>query len=485
MEATLRAERAHLDAALARWLLLVGEYDRRQGWERWACRSCAHWLSWQCGVGMHAAREYVRVGRALEGLPLVRSHFERAALSYAKVRAITRVATPETEAALVDTALAMTAAQLERVVRAWRRSEVLESATDEARHAARECRVHWDDDGSLVGEFRLTPEEGALVVAALDVAERDAFEPVPDEAERPTPAQRGADALVRVAEVALAAGKVDSSGADRTTVVVHVDADVLAGGDGAAHVENGPALSTETVRRLACDAGIVVSAEGPDGATLDVGRKSHSIPVAIRRALRRRDGGCRFPGCTARAFVDGHHIKHWAFGGVTALLNLLPLCRSHHRAVHNGGFTIEAVRDGTFRFFRPDGTEIVAAPGAPTGYPDHARRAADDLDLGIDDTTPIPAWRGEHLDVEEAVAVLRQRPGPLDDVPAGTPVHPDGTIRYQPPTLSPTLAARFAEPPVERTPARPSSTFDTTTLRDAMPDWLHELLDSVSVPAGT
>ena len=134
---------------------------------------------------------------------------------------------------------------------------------------------------------------------------------------------------------------------------------------GRSHLEDGTRVSPETARRLTCDASVVTVTEGADGSVLDVGRKTRTIPPAIRRALYLRDGGCRFPGCGLR-FTVGHHVKHWALGGETKLENLVSLCRFHHRAVHEDGFDVRRTRDGGFRFFDHKGWPLPDCP-PPTG----------------------------------------------------------------------------------------------------------------------
>ena len=142
---------------------------------------------------------------------------------------------------------------------------------------------------------------------------------------------------------------------------MHVDTATLSGGDGErCEIDHGPPLAAPTARRLTCDASLVRVLER-DGVPLDVGRKTRSIPPALRRALAARDGGCRFPGCTSHRFVDAHHIEHWADGGDKPD-NLVLLCRHHHRLVHEGGYTLAAATDGRLTFRRPDGRRIVACP---------------------------------------------------------------------------------------------------------------------------
>ena len=153
---------AHLDAATARLLTLIREFDARGGWNT-GFRSCADWLAWRVGLDLGAARERVRVARALETLPRFAEALALGALSYAKVRALTRVATPETEARLLAVGRAGTAAHVERIVRGWRRVDRQAEAREAARrHAGRALHVFQDEDGTVVLRGRLEPEVGAL-----------------------------------------------------------------------------------------------------------------------------------------------------------------------------------------------------------------------------------------------------------------------------------------------------------------------------------
>src|SRR5207302_8077348 len=161
---------AHLDAAVARLLDLIREFDAREGWNN-GFRSRAHWLSWRVGLDMGAAREKVRVARALGTLPRLAQALARGELSYAKVRALTRVATPETEERLLAVARAGTAEHVERIVRGWRRLDRQAERHETSRqHATRGLYVYQDDDGTVVVRGRLTPEAGALFRRALDAA---------------------------------------------------------------------------------------------------------------------------------------------------------------------------------------------------------------------------------------------------------------------------------------------------------------------------
>jgi hypothetical protein len=220
---------AHLDAATARFLTLLRDFDVRGGWNT-GCRSCAEWLSWRAGLDPGAARERVRVARALGALPGLAAAFARGEVSYSKVRAITRVATPDTESRLLAVARAGTAAHVERIVRAWRQVDAQGEVPDAAaRHGRRWLQVYPDEDGMLVVRGRLEPEVGAMLIRALDAAREALYQrrraaAVADEPEAEPPAygQEQADALALVAETALAHGlDPGAEGSERYQVVVH------------------------------------------------------------------------------------------------------------------------------------------------------------------------------------------------------------------------------------------------------------------------
>jgi hypothetical protein len=224
-------------------------------------------------------------------------------------------------------------------------------------------------------------------------------------------AQKRADAVERLADAFLSGEGSAMHGGDRCTVHVHTDVDTLrADGQGAeSSLEHGGNVSAETSRRLACDCGVVPWRESLDGETLDVGRKTRSIPPSIRRALQRRDGGCRFPGCTAHKYVDAHHVVHWADGGETKLDNLVTLCRHHHRAVHEGGFEVQMSANGVPKFFDRRGRFIPEAPetrfrGNVFALMTTNRRAGADVSA----ETCVPCWHGELMDDDLVVEGLYQ-----------------------------------------------------------------------------
>jgi len=415
---------AHISAATCRWLRLIARFDRGEGHIQYGFPTCADWLAWSCSVSPATAREQVRVARALDELPKVRASFAGGKLSYSKVRALSRIATPENEDYLLMLAEHATAAQLERTVRNYRRSTTVSLEDANAAHARRQLCCSWDDDGFLNIRGRLGPEEGAAFMQALEVAaetlRQEAHTPNGQShvsAETPTYDATQADALALMAETLMAGGPSQRIGGARTELVVHVDADTLiAEGDphGTCHVEAAASLHPETARRLGCDAGLVRIIER-DGRPLSVGRRRRTVSPALRRALDSRDQQCRFPGCARTRGTDAHHVRHWAHGGETKLSNLVKLCRKHHRLLHEGGYTIEP--DGkSFRFRDPHGRAIPQVPRVRDGHEGRIRSANRIGAPNIDTTTCMPISRGERMDHAMAVDGLLQADGYL---PAG------------------------------------------------------------------
>jgi hypothetical protein len=406
----------HLNAANHRWLLLIAEFDRRDGWSDGATQSCAHWLNWKCGLAMGAAREKVRVAHALENLPKISAAMACGKLSYSKVREITRVATPATEDYLLMIAEHGTAQHVEKLVRAYRRCQEAEELSREARQEQnREVSFRYDDDGSLVLYCRLPAEAGAKIMKVLDLAVEELPRDVPAGTSKPRVsfAARRADALGLIAESFLAHGAIEAAGPERFQIVVHVAEETLRERTpGCCEFEHGPSMAAETARRLSCDASVVTLVENDDGDPLNVGRKTRTISAPLRRALNARDKGCRFPGCANTRYMDAHHVEHWANGGETKPSNLVSLCRFHHRAEHERDIRIEILDDGALRFRKPNGRDIDGvAPGFTQPLGDWTQLPAGKL---------VNRWAGERMDCGLGVEVLLQQARRAKDVPAGT-----------------------------------------------------------------
>ena len=495
---------AHIHAATWRLLTLIAELDRRGVWADQGALTCAHWLGWSCGIDAHTAREKVRVARALEGLPLLSAAAARGELGYSKLRALTRIATSENEADLVDIGLHGTAGHVEKFVRLYRQAELaVETERADTQHRERSLTYWYEDDGSLVLHGRFPPETGARILSALDAAmeahaaeqpasqwnnegeapdvrngtsrdetmgsasafsgaaqsdgvhvprgtspdgRKPAFgDRLPEPAEyfsphvpggtyprRPSHTVRRADALAWMAERVFEEGEAPRLSLHRHEVVVHVDAEVLARGTaGRCEIEHHTALAAETARRLCCDGGIVATVDGPRGEPLSVGRRTRSIPPALRRALMSRDRGCRFPGCPSTYRLHGHHVRHWAEGGETALDNLVLLCPVHHRLVHEGGFDVRRFDDGALRFTDPNGEAVRAPAPREASSPDNVAAQNNALGLVIDSETAMAHWHGERIDYDHAVMVTMRAWSSEGSLPGTAPpeVHEAPPVR--------------------------------------------------------
>jgi 5-methylcytosine-specific restriction endonuclease McrA len=487
LEAQLCEVAGHLAAATCRFLVLLGEFDERRGWASWEMNSCAAWLSWKCQMSSGTAREHVRVARALRELPVIRAEFAAARLSYVKVRALTRIATPATEADLAELAGPMTGNQLERFARAHRQCS---RADDAAARVRRRLTWRFEEDGSLAGNFRLPPLPGAVLLKALRAA-IDRPEQPGEDGDGPagvsaeTPAARKpdlttssdlADALAVVAESFLAGKVAGADDAEVYQVVVHVGTDAIgvsaetpppAPGDPAdparCHVEDGAALSVTTAQMIGCSAALSWLLHGAGGRVLDLGRRRRRPNAALRKAARERDHGrCRYPGCESRK-VDLHHIQYWSNGGRTSLDNLVSLCKRHHMAVHDRGCLIAARPGGTVAFYAPDGTPVPASPALPS--PDGG--IADVHDAEITPETIIPPWHGERLDLDYAIYTCLANAG-ARQVAQADPDGPDsdtarrGAAVFAPGNWYPLIRQYNDE------------TFPTSGPRVSFPDWLDQ-----------
>ena len=405
---------SYIYAAESRLLTLIREFDQKEYWAQQGLCSCAHWLNFKCGIGMNAAREKVRVAHALAELPRTSEEFANGTLSYSKVRAITRIADETNEDYLLMIAKHGTAHHVEKAVSKYRVAKRLQDAEfANQQYNSREVTHYYDHDGCLVIKARLPAEQGALVVKALemamdaDFAERGSDVTAvtsSDGNDEPVPiAARRADALANVAETYMNNNESSGSTADRYQVVVHVEGESCS-------LEDGPHVTAETSRRIACDCAVVGIKEDENGEPLSIGRRSRSIPPPMRRALRARDKGCRFPGCTNTRFVDGHHIRHWADGGETSLDNLVLLCRHHHHLVHEGGFACEKSADGNVQFMDQRYETLLPSPKMPgVAANDDVKQWMDRefFEANIDSETSTAKWyAGERMDWDLAVGSL-------------------------------------------------------------------------------
>jgi hypothetical protein len=286
------------------------------------------------------------------------------------------VATPENEHVLLNIALHGTAAHVERAVRGYRKVERLEeSERAAAAHRDRYLEFRWVSDEQQAIHAVLPVEVAELVRQAIDRAV-ELLEPSGDSAE-----SWGARPVL-------------------------------------CELEDGPTLAIETARRLACDGALVGLVDDAEGQPLNVGRRTRAIPPSLKRALKARDKGCRFPGCPHTRYTQGHHVRHWADGGETRLSNLITLCHHHHQLVHEGGYRIEVTDDGVFRFLDPAGkpvNEDFAVSGRFRGIAIAAFNRERGVHVGPN--TVVTRWGGERMDISmvmDAMLAARERAANLD-----------------------------------------------------------------------
>ncbi len=446
----------HMYATDYQFLRCVRAWENVASLHVYGVKSTAHWLNARCGMAMGAAREKVRVARALPDLPKISEYFARGQISYSKVRAISRVATPENETFLLSVALRGTASHLERLTAAYRKLERLHDP-ERLLKLRRERRLawHWDEDGMLNISGKLSPEDGALFIKCIEsmrdfmyreegaADSEDSTESVHGVIQRDiqtaAPARR-ADALLRIVESGCQGEPQALSGPERVQVVLHVPVATDESGADAdpeipedltirqqSHLDPGCVVAADTARRLCCDAARVLMVENGKGEPLSVRRLQRTVPWHIRKALLHRDGGCTFPGCTEQRYVDAHHIIHWADGGQTSLQNCTMLCRHHHRLVHEEGFGCERNEDGELVFTDPGGSVLSASfrldPTTYTSIVDLHRRQK----LGISAETALASTEWGHgMDMRMLVdRMISVSHGPNFSYPFPKPLTPE------------------------------------------------------------
>ena len=344
-------------ARMAERLELIAAFEERGGACRWGHASTTDWLAAQCGLDKRTAREYVRVAKRLTQWRKVAEALALRQLSYCQVRELTRAPDSENEAALLSFARGSTVRQIETHVRQLRSSQSADLDAANRGRAKRALHYRYDEIGSLHFFGRLPADQGAALVEAVETAAAEIRGNYDDPAcapgwSRPGIAARRADALVELV----------THGGTVSHLVLHADPVALACeaqrdeprvGE-VLYLQDGPAIPSETARRLTCDCYLSL-------ADLDHGRERRLVSSRQRRALERRDGRvCAFPGCDRTHGLQGHHLTHWTHGGRTDLDNLALFCDAHHHLLHEGHFTARRRNNGTLAFADPRGHEIHA-----------------------------------------------------------------------------------------------------------------------------
>ena len=318
----------------------IAEVDRRELHRTLGCPSTASWLAERCRLSWRQARGMVATAGTLSEISLTAASYSGGEIGSVRVRQLVAAhnAHPDNyardETLLLDVARTLTPRELRRAIEYWRQNLDHSSALDDANHAFTLRRLHVSP--TFGGMARIDGDADSESATIIDAALRSITEPWAKAGDERSPAQRRLDALIDICRAHLDHGDTPIIGGERPHISVIVDWQTLAGTDGAVgELDDGTVLHPETIRRLTCDAVVTPIVTGPDSQPLDVGRATRTIPPAIRRALVAGDRGCMWKGCDRPAsWCDAQHIIHWADGGVTAIYNLILLCRCHHRWVH-------------------------------------------------------------------------------------------------------------------------------------------------------
>ena len=347
------------------------------GWGGHGIRSVEHWVTWKAAVKRSRAQDLVRIARRIDDLPACWALFRAGRVSEDSMVLIARRVPAGRDVEVAGWATGMLVSQLRRSLASC--PELPDPAPDKAEPVSlkqRYMHLHDSPDGWVTGEFCLPPSEAPILKAGLQAArdaefrDRQGLESDADiEGMGGRLAVTNADGLVRMGSEAADAldPTLTRTGyrGERNKVILHHDIDP--NGDlGPGQIHLGPVVADTVARYLGCDAEIVLAAYRA-GQLLGITPTTRTVPRALRRAIERRDQGCAHPLCTQARWLHIHHIVHWAQRGLTIPPNLVCLCPTHHRELHDGDFTIDGnPEDHTLRFLDGWGRPIEPPSGGPT-----------------------------------------------------------------------------------------------------------------------
>jgi Domain of unknown function (DUF222) len=355
-------------------LLDIAEFDLTEAWRGDGSLSMRDWLIARCHVSRARARTLAESAAKVKDLPALSGALSDGRLTLDVFAPLASVATPATDADLAEASEHWTPKQARDLV-----SEVKGASDADAASQFQHRFVRFDDERRLMWA-QLTGDSYALVKSAVLGRARRHDHPSASDPDYVRFESRCADALLQIcveqgrqkpstraaANATAAAAAAPVHGA-RTTMIVHTDLDRLLYGDGygRASIEGVGPISAEVARRLACNAHITLSFDAPDGTSLDQKQLERDPTQAQRIEIRRRDKGCRFPGCGCKNVTDVHHIVWASKQGPTKMSNLLTLCVGHHSRVHELGWKMDGDANGEVRFISPHRRTFVSSP-SPT-----------------------------------------------------------------------------------------------------------------------
>ncbi len=348
------AESARQLASLAGLIVqLTAELDRREGWRTEGATSLEAWIVERLGVSVPTARAWAHVGERLSELPHLTEGLATGELSFDKVRAVCDAATPQTDRQVREQAGDCSVRQLSELAR-YRKSATSRRAAAESDYEARSLRFN---DTFRTITAQLPPESYDEARRCLEARARK----MPSDGETRWD-QRLADAFLLSVRPDDERGR--NAALSAPTVVAHVPLETLMdeSSDLAGELEHQGLISADTVRRLACEATLILAVDDDVGHTMYEGRARRDPTDTQRREIVRRDRHCRFPGCTNVTFTNAHHIVPWEPDGLTDLDNLVLLCVHHHYRVHSKQWTMSGNANEELAFVGPNGRRMTSRP---------------------------------------------------------------------------------------------------------------------------
>ena len=343
------ASSARIAREEARFVGYTAELGKREGWRAEGATSLEAWMVERCGVSRASARSYAHVGEQLEERPHLTAALSSGELTFDKVAAVVDVATPSNDRELADLALQCTVRQLQEVAHTERGVPRSRAETD---HESRSVRFN---DECRTVTAQMPPESYAEVKSCLETKARA----LPSDGETRWD-QRLCDVYLEI----FGSDRAAAQGASPYVVVVHAPLETLAeeSSELAGELERGGLIDAETVRRLACDATVIVALDDDLGHTMYEGRARRFPSGPQRREVMRRDRHCRFPGCANVTFTNVHHIKPWGSGGRTDLENLVLMCQHHHYRLHSSGWSMTGNANEELTLVAPTGRVMTSRP---------------------------------------------------------------------------------------------------------------------------
>jgi hypothetical protein len=353
---------SQMSGAQARFIVRLGEFERRQGFRDDGATSLESWVAERFGVSTPTARSLTHVAEMAWDLPHLVGSLCAGEISFDKVRVLADVATPESERKLCDRAKECSVRELAEVARSEAALARTRSPSPSSSRSEQDRRFVRFNDTYRTISAQLPPDSYAGTKAAIDAQ----LKQIPSDAETPLD-QRRCDALLGIIHSFVPGSNGQATTSSPYVVVAHVPLAALVEDSGeestlAGELEHHGLIDAETVQRIACDATVVMALDDDVGHTMYEGRAKRFPSDAQRREVMRRDRHCRFPGCTNVTFTNVHHIVPWKPGGRTDLDNLALLCLFHHKTVHSKGWKMSGNANTELTISGPSGRVMTSRP---------------------------------------------------------------------------------------------------------------------------